>query len=184
MICQQHIKRFMFESAKCLGPHVTAASHSNSTFWCQSTCHHWLHRGKMSHNLQTNPIALTDPNLCFTRHGDECLVCSLDFGRQYFRMQCSSSWIHNLKAIGVILWLYHLIRLCRYYPNSWGQVPSVHLCTRLSPLMTSAAPQYSPLQASSRHCLPTEVELLLNPKRVHPRPHGIHGNGRVQSILE
>ena len=140
MICQQHIKRFMFESAKCLGPHVTAASHSNSTFWCQSTCHHWLHRGKMSHNLQTNPIALTDPNLCFTRHGDECLVCSLDFGRQYFRMQCSSSWIHNLKAIGVILWLYHLIRLCRYYPNFWGQVPSVHLCTRLSPLMTSAAP--------------------------------------------
>ena len=30
--------------------------------------------------LQTSPTALTDPDLCFTRHGDECLVCSLDFG--------------------------------------------------------------------------------------------------------
>ena len=30
--------------------------------------------------------------------------------------------------------------------------------------------------------LPTEVELLLNPQRVHPRPRGIHGDphrGRV-----
>jgi hypothetical protein len=72
-------------------------------------------------------------------------VCSLDFGRQYFRMQCSSSWIHNLKAIGVILWLYHLIRLCRYYPNFWGQVPSVHLCTRFSIDDLSCPP-------STHHC--------------------------------